>query len=533
MTSVRRTLLVVVGGAAAFIAVGVVGRLVAVMSPSTYAAAPKPPPPIKLPPIGFLAFEVHDADGAELIPAKLTLVGVDGSPDPRFTRGDIGREEAGAVAAYNRIFSLAGAGIVVAPIGTYDVYVSRGPEWDLKIVRKLRIEDKKVATVRAELRHVIDTPGWISADFHVHAAPSPDSIVPLRDRIFEFVTDGVEIITATDHNVITDYGPEIAELGVGELIGSIVGDEITTNDWGHFGAFPLTQRREETGHGAIHLRGNRPDQFFGEVRERAPDAVINVHHPRIDNEIGYFTLGHLDSDSDDSERPGFSFDFDAIEVLNGYQDPDRRSVDRVIADWMALLDHGHLVTATGNSDTHHLTHNLGGYPRNYIAVQDDKPARVTPQQIAAAVKARHVFFTTGPFVSLRAAGGRIGDVVAVKDGHARVEVKVSAAPWIAVNSATLYVNGAVEKRWTIPDSTDPVRLSDTLDVTVTRDSYVLVRVDGDRPLAPVVGDTKRFDVRPFALTNPVFLDVDGHPGFDAPKAHGRHRPIKRWQARNR
>lgn len=498
-----------------------------------FGASPKPVPPVKFPPVGFLAYEIHDADSGDLIPAKLTLLGAEGTPDPRFTKGDIGREESGAVAAYNRLFALAGAGIVVVPAGTYDVWVSRGLEWDIATVKKLRIDDKKVATVQAKLRHVVDTPGWISADFHVHAAPSPDSVVPLRDRVYEFVSDGVEIITATDHNVVSSYGPEIAELGVGDLITDISGDELTTNGWGHFGAFPLPQSREESGHGAIHLHGHAPEDWFAEVRDRAPDAVINVHHPRIDNEIGYFNLGRLNSETDESERPGFSFDFDAVEVLNGYQDPDRRSVDHVISDWMQLIDHGHLVTATGNSDTHHLTHNLGGYPRNYVAVEDDRPAHVTPQQIARAVKARHLFFTTGPILSLQVAGGHIGDVVVAKGGKAEVQVTVRAAPWISVSRATLYVNGVEEKRWTIPETTDVERLKDTIEIAVSRDSFVFLRADGDRPLAPIVGDLRRFDVRPFAMTNPIFLDVDGHPGFDAPKAHGGHKQIKRWQARNR
>ncbi len=524
--SAWRSLLVVAVGTIVFLAAA---RWVTL---SSVGAASRPQPPLKLPPVGFLVYEIHNADTGEVMPAKITLVGVDGTPDPRFTRGDIGREESGAVSAYNRIFSLAGAGLVVIPAGTYDAYVSRGIEWDLAVVRKVRIEDKKVASIQAQIRHVVDTSGWVSADFHVHAAPSPDSIVPLRDRIYEFVTDGVEVITATDHNVVTDYGPEIAELGVGDMITGLVGDELTTNGWGHFGAFPLVQHVDESGHGAIHLHGKGPVDYFAEVRDKAPDAVIQVNHPRIDNEIGYFNLGHLDSDTDESERPGFSFDFDAVEVLNGYQDPDRRSVDRVISDWMELLDHGHLVTATGNSDTHHLTHNLGGYPRNYVAVTDDRPAHVTPQQIALAVKARHVFFSTGPIVSLRVAGGRIGDLVPAKNGKAEVDVKVTAAPWISVTRATLYVNGVPEKKWSIPETTDVVRLEDSLDITVTRDSYVFLRVDGDRPLAPVVGDLRRFDVRPFALTNPVFLDVDGHPGFDAPKKHGGHPAVKRWQARN-
>jgi hypothetical protein len=57
---------------------------------------------------------------------------------------------------------------------------------------------------------------------------------------------------------------------------------------------------------------------------------------------------------------------------------------------------------------------------------------------------------------------------------------------------------------------------------LARDAWVVVRVDGDKPLAPVVGDLKRFDVRPLALTNPVFLDVDGNGQYDPPLKHGPH-----------
>jgi hypothetical protein len=495
---------------------------------AAHRASPGPGAAAKLPTVGFLVFEIRDADTGELMPGKVTLLGANGTPDPRMTTTDIGREEAGAVAAYNRIFSLSGAGMVVVPAGQYDATVSRGLEWDLAAGRRVTIIEGAATTLSVKLRHVLETPGWISADFHVHAAPSPDSIVPLRHRVYEFVSDGVEVITATDHNVVSDYGPEIADLGVGDLITGLVGDELTTNGWGHFGAFPLVQRREESGSGAVHLRGRTPEEMFAEVRERAPDAVIDVHHPRIDDEIGYFNMGRLSSETDEAERPGFSFDFDAVEVLNGYQDPDRKSVDRVIADWYLLLDHGHLVTATGNSDTHHLTYNLGGYPRNYVLVRDDRPAHVTPQEIAQSVKGRHVFITTGPVVSLRVAGAQIGDVVQVRGGRATAEVKVQAAPWVSVSRAILYVNGVEHHRWEVPDSTELTRLDQRLELSVSRDSYVTLRVDGTRPLAPVVGDMKRFDVRPFALTNPVFLDVDGKPGFDAPHPHGTHPPLRRW-----
>src|SRR5205814_925530 len=137
------------------------------------------------------------------------------------------------------------------------------------------------------------------------------------------------------------------------------------------------------------------------------------------------------------------------EVLNGYQDSERRSVDRVIHDWFELLDHGHVVTATGNSDTHHLDHNIGGYPRNYVRVINDQPASVTPSMVAAAVRAHRSFFTTAPFVELRVDGTGIGDVANARSGKVTAEVTVQAAPWVSVSTVTLIQSGREVKRWSV------------------------------------------------------------------------------------
>src|ERR1039457_1596270 len=154
------------------------------------------------------------------IPAKLAFVGVEGTPRPVFTHNDIGRPEGElAISAFDRVFSAAGSEEIRVPLGSYDIYVSRGPEWDVSVNRKVKIGPEG-AKVVAKLRHVVDTAGWLSADFHVHAAPSPDSIVPLSHRILEFVADGIDMIVSTDHNVVTDYAPTIRQLGLGTLITS-------------------------------------------------------------------------------------------------------------------------------------------------------------------------------------------------------------------------------------------------------------------------------------------------------------------------
>jgi hypothetical protein len=503
--------------------------LVALAVPRRPAAtpAPAPPPPgavapaPRLPEEGGLSFDVRDAATGERIPAKLTLVGVTGTPDPEFTRVDIGRQEReGSIAAFNRIMTTTGVGAEHVPFGTYDVTVSRGPEWDI-VTQRVKIGPKG-ASVTARLTRAFDTPEWLSGDFHVHAARSPDSRVPMQDRIYEFVADDVQLIVATDHNVVSDYDPYIRELGVGRYIAGMIGDELTTAGWGHFGAFPLPADLERAGQGAVLVHGRRPDDFFRDVRTNAPDAVIDVHHPRIDSEIGYFDIGRFDARQDRADKPGFSFDFDALEVMNGYQDPVRRSVDRVIDDWFSLINHEHLVTATGNSDTHHLTFNIGGYPRNYVHMRNDHPEAVNPKLVAQAIKGHHVFFTTGPFVELTVNGGIVGDLVIAKGGKAKGEVTVKAAPWISVDQVTLYVNGRETKRWAVKygPGAPAVRLHETFDVDLADDGYVVVRVDGDKPLAPVVGDRKTFTAYPFALTNPVYLDVNGDGHYRGAYPHG-------------
>jgi hypothetical protein len=488
-------------------------------APSSSAALSAAPVRLTLKPEAGLAFDVRDARSGMAIPCKLTLIGVDGTRDPEFTHIDIGRQDGDSLLAYNRILSLSGIGVVHVPLGSYDVTVSRGPEWDVTVVRRLKLGGKG-AFITARLTHVVDSEGWLSADFHVHAARSPDSRVPMHDRIYEFVADDVQMIVSTDHNVISDYDPFIRELDAGRFIASAIGDELTTATWGHFGAFPLPRELERPGQGATLVHGRYPADFFKDVRTSAPDAIIDVHHPRLDDEIGYFDVGHFDARADRAARPGFSWDFDAVEVMNGYQDPVRKSVDRVIDDWFSLLNHGHIVTATGNSDTHHLTYNIGGYPRNYVRVPDDRPQWTDSKQVARAVRNHHAFFTTAPFVRLTVGTGGIGDLVAAPGGTALAEIEVQAAPWVSVDRVTLYVNGREAKRWPVPASSAAVRFHEKVEVSSPgSDGYVVVRVDGEKPLTPVVGDGKKFTVYPLALTNPVFLDVDGDGRYLAHLKH--------------
>ena len=459
--------------------------------------------------VGTVTVEIRDDAGAP-VPARLTFRAAPDTPKLYFTTTDIGREEVGAIAAYDRVFVLHGDCELRVPIGTYDVSISHGPEWD-SVKQRIDVRHGADVDLKVQLHHVIDTPGWISGDFHVHAAASLDSRVPMRDRVHQFVADGVDLIVSTDHNVIASYAPIVQELGVSALLATATGDEITTKTWGHFGAFPLPAEEGELGHGAIPVGKRAPAEIFGDVRKRAPAALIDIHHPRLEHgAIGYFHLAELDETTGVAKRPGFSMDFDAIEVLNGYQDADRRTLGKVLGDWVSFLDSGKHVAATGNSDTHHLTFNLGGYPRNYVHIADGPLDKLDPAAVAAAVKAGHSYLTTGPIVDATIEGASLGDQVTVKGGHVSLALRVRAAPWISTQQITVIGPGGKDlAKRPCPTTANVVRFDDRIPLELPRDGYVIVRVDGDQPMAPNVGDTSGFAVYPLAITNPIWVDVDG------------------------
>ena len=66
----------------------------------------------------------------------------------------------------------------------------------------------------------------------------------MRDRVYEFVSDGVDMIVSTDHNVVSNYQPVIADLHARSCSRPRPATRSTTARWGHFGAFPLPHDME-------------------------------------------------------------------------------------------------------------------------------------------------------------------------------------------------------------------------------------------------------------------------------------------------
>jgi hypothetical protein len=271
-------------------------------------------------------------------------------------------------------------------------------------------------------------------------------------------------------------------------------------------------------------------------------------------------------------QKNFSDDFDVIEVMNGKRLelartfrvpatlplpplPDKipaageivRTKEGVpafpgaIEDWLALLRRGKVVTGTANSDTHHVVDGEAGYPRTMVAAEEPRSMRALDDGVIAdGLKRQAAIMTMGPMPELTVNGTPIGGLVSVKGGAVTIKVKVQAAPWIDVTRVTLLSSDGVRESLPLKEGTGVVRADVEVKKTLAKDAFFLVEVEGDRGMWPVAtpqeiapllindavksigsafgfGDDGFGNLRPsavqpnlpFALTNPVWVDVDG------------------------
>jgi hypothetical protein len=393
------------------------------------------------------------------------------------------------------------------PPGKYRALVTSGIERDAKRF-KFEVASDTTRVLKADLPRVVTTPGWIASDLHLHQVPSVDADISLENRVVSIAAEGVEFAVATDHYVVTDLAPIVHELqSQGVLsapVATMIGTEISTlgNRFGHFNVFPLDLGEN------VKYRDVTPSELFADARLKSPDGILQVNHPRWDEKLGYFTRYGLTFDTREPKVAGYDPNFDTLEVYNGDDARDLNLVIPVLLDWMHLLGRGHRYTATGNSDSHNLAFLDPGLPRTYIrhgaGSTDETDVQAPPGSIIRALKAGHVIVTSGPFIDASVGDKGPGETATGTGPKAQLKVRVRAAPWISVSRLEVFEggNGRLLKSVRIYPNAKPLRYDATIDVPVSKPTFVIVVVRGDVPLP----NAARESTLPFAFTNPIWLE---------------------------
>ncbi len=479
---------------------------------------------LKPPPFGQLAYAVTDEQGKPL-PSRLFIHGVAPTPTPHF--GDDGTVDG----AINVIYARTGSGTRTLRPGKYRVMVTRGLEYGIQNIQ-VTITAGKPTPLKVALGHHVRTPGAISADLHLHAAPSMDSDASLTSRLIQLAAVGVEYAVATDHNAITDYGPAARAARLNPWLATVVGCEITTRraEWGHFNIFPLDPSSE-----VPPYTNQTPQEMFDHWHKLPTNPVVQVNHPRMGG-IGYYNQVRLDRRHGRAFSTNFATNFDAVEVFNGDWMYKPYKVERNLLDWYMLLNTGYRFTATGNSDAHKLGYQEAGYPRTFVLVGAgaDVPSRLPKDVVEDAIRNHQVVVSSGPYITLTqpvdpqapkvVPPSVVGRQLKAKKGRPMVlELTVQAACWVPVDSVEIVANGKTLEKIDLrqklgravaggpgkPSRCNPVRLKKTLKLTPARDTWYVVVARSRTPL-PVL---RHKATAVFGFTNPVWIDADGDGRF--------------------
>lgn len=565
---------------------------------------------------------VRDENGKPL-PARVTLVGFDPSPEPSLSTsiitgtattylfrdsGDEGKPFGIAELAY------AGADgnvVIDAKPGDYEVAVSRGAEYSL-FTQRVQLVGGQTQDIQARIAHVLDTEGFVSSDFHVHGINSTDSRTGNQRRVAQFAGEGVENIVMTDHHGRTDLRPTIEAMNLGDFVTATIGEEITSWEYGHYNGYPFDLvPGHQTGGSVDWARPAPPgEDFVSKGAYSGTPADIDAlarsgpgHHASTivqNNHVDSF-YGPLKVDSSlvpprsfltDAEKLRFRLDprtenlfhaFAAMEIINGdARVHQSRFFDNDMGIWFNLLNQGIITSGTGVTDTHGYSELNAAGARTWTASTATEPREIDPDQVTNAVTAGRASVGQGAFVAVElqaddGSGGVAGlradqsTTVTSSNGSVTLKIRAQAPTWAEFDTIRVYANAATFPTGTSGGvntffSADPqvvLHAGDDFELerkvvasgiagaerfeanatvsfpNLPGDTWFVVAVRGSdgisRPMFPVApadldrasnqtvdqlldGNLGEHGVLAVAVSNPLYADVDGVPGFQAPLA---------------
>jgi hypothetical protein len=457
---------------------------------------------IALPATGAIRVFVTDENNVP-IPGKASIVGFDPSPDPKNAQTVV------IINTTTNVFSNRGpdgapfgltdtlfvdtsgdSGVVALEPGTYQVVVSRGPEFTVA-KQNVTVTAGLTSVVNTQIARITDSTGFVGSDFHVHSIESPDSQVARRDRVVTMLADGVDFFASTDHDIRTTYAPDIAAVaGASALLATAPGEEITSFDYGHWNAWPMSIDPLQVNGGAVDFGGAAPDgqdfpvylsysltpaqviaaahadpgasntvqvnhihSFFGldggsglaiDTGATPPQSAVSATARRLDPAVtNYFPLDG-----------GGDATFDALEVWIGDDRPQvyTNFLGQNAGDWFNLLNQGYRKTGIADSDTHDRVSGGSGFPRSYVASPTDAPSGLgaIADTLSQNVNDGRVFGSNGPIVRVRVIAdstvqeGRLDlgypTQISTTNGEVDVQVDIQSPDWAEFDTVEYYVN---------------------------------------------------------------------------------------------
>lgn len=461
-------------------------------------------------------------------PCKVLFEGIDGTPNPDL--GPVMR----AHGCKDQYHSEKGDFAVQLPAGKYRIRVVRGTEYS-SLQQEVEVAPGKNAAITGVLKRVVDSKGWISADFHNHSTQSGDNICGTDDRLINLAAELIEWAPTTEHNRFYDWRPHIEKLGLSDYVNTIPGIELTGSRQ-HVNAFPFTPDRFLQDGGAP-VWNDDPRITVTSLRRHQgenPDRWIQFNHPDLSNMF-------VDRDSDGIADGGFvgvGDMIDGLETQNGNSANILEGAPYIVGRakgslaakaspvrefiWLQLLNQGRRHVAIGVADAHTVYGNGVGGWHVYLASSTDEPKDFNWSELSPRAKAGQMVVTNGPFMTVTTPDGKGPGDDARANGSITLAVKVQGTDWIGIDRVQVLVNSRPDPTLNYTKATHPamfkdgaVKFDEKLTIPLEHDAHLIVVAMGENStLVGGYGTSSQGNMHPCCYNNPIYVDVDGH-GFKA------------------
>jgi len=467
---------------------------------------------------GYVKANITDGEGMA-IPVKVQFIGKD-VEDPDFG------PDTKSYGVRNLRYSANGQFTAELAPGEYQAIISRGTEYNADF-QTITVEVGKTTELNAKLDHVVDSKGWISADFHSHSTPSGDNTSDQLGRVLNLLAEHIEFAPCTEHNRITTYSPHLVRLQAEQFMATCTGMELTGSPLpiSHQNAFPLKHHpHTQDGGGPTTLQNPVAQIERLAMGDDGSDKLVQENHPNLEQIWA-------DADLNGVEDAGFEKMFGFMDVIEVHPPADILTApgtktgqyNNVIQSWLRMINKGYRIPGVVNTDAHYNFHG-SGWLRNYIKSSTDAPAEIDTMAMVHESEHGHLVLTNGPYLEVTATsddGTAIaGDDLLAKDGKVSLKIRVQCPNWFDINRVQILVNGRPSPDHNYTRRTTPamfgdgvVKFDQTVEVELSEDAHLIVATIGDGLKLGNVMGPDHSEKAPVAFNNPIFVDVD-EDGFE-------------------
>ena len=412
------------------------------------------------------------------------------------------------------VYSVDGRAVINVRPGTYTVFASRGPEYNVA-TQAVAVAEGKTLRFEMALTREVPTPGLVSCDTHIHTfTHAKHGDATIHERMLTIAGEALELPISAEHNMLADFAATAKAAAAQQHFTPVLGCEVTTKR-GHFNVFPILPESR-----VPDFRLEHWPALMENIRATPGVQFVVLNHPR-DVHAGFCPFAETNFNAQTGENlRGFEFSFDGVELINS--GALRTDLMQVFHDWFALLNYGYKIVGVGASDSHDVSRFIVGQGRTYIMCDDKDPSRIDIAEAMANLRKGKALISLGLITKLQVEGHfGVGDMATNVGPQMKVSAEVWGPSWVTADHIELFANGKRIAHSVIEPGARPQKFGITWTLPRPKtDAHLIAIATGPGVRSPhwaiprpYQASSAKWNPRVLGATNPIWIDADGDGKF--------------------